>query len=81
LGNTVENMGQTYRQLVNILDSKGANPIVTTLAPLANNDSTVESKLKQFNRFLKSMFSNVVDLEMVMRQLTSGRPDSSSYER
>lgn len=82
-GGEYVDMKNDFLNLYDAFQIRGITPIITTLAPLANqkHNPEVEKKWKRFNNFLKQTFPRVVDISPVFEAQGTGHTIHDCYQR
>lgn len=82
-GNDLTDLCQDFKELVKECQRRRIQPIITTLAPLANRLHCTAEKLRKFNEFLIKEFSDrfcVIDITPCLVDKLSGRLMFSCYQ-
>lgn len=82
-GSEYVDMKIDFMNLYDAFQSRGVTPIITTLAPLANqkHNKDVEKKWKKINNFLLMTFPRVVDITPVFMAQATGHTIHDCYQR
>lgn len=81
-GHDLIDMQSDFCELIQVLENNNIEPIITTLAPIANFGYMPEQKRQfhRFNEFLRTHFDNVIDLWQIFVKNTTGQTIFDLYK-